>query len=98
MLNPGDDPQPQPYQSDVARAKAERERNLQDATRLAELAGKVKRDLETASSFTLSLATIKDTDEMAKLSKSLHSRLKSAGARPDALPAPYDPAKGPPKL
>lgn len=97
-LNTFSDASEQPPQrvgpSDTARAKAERDRNIQDATRLSELADKIKRDLSASSSFTLSLATVKDSEEMAKLSKKLHSRLKSDAGKPDTLAGPYDASQG----
>jgi len=82
---------------DIGRAKAEREQNLKDATRLAELAEKVRHDLEGSSSFTLSISTIKNTEELEKLSRKLHSRLKSGTPRPDQTPEGYDASHvGPP--
>jgi 5'-deoxynucleotidase YfbR-like HD superfamily hydrolase len=91
VSNPEDMPAPRPASNaDIGRAKAEREQNIKDATRLAELAEKVRRDLVAASSFTLSISTVKDADEMAKLSKKLHSRLKSGNAQSDPNQTIYD--------
>lgn len=84
--------------ADIKRAKAEREENIKDATRLAELAEKVRHDLVAGSSFTLSLSTLKDTDEINKLSKKLYTRLKTGNPRPDPAANPYDATHvGPPK-
>jgi hypothetical protein len=71
-------------------AKADREQNIKDATRLAELSEKVKADLSSSSSFTLSLTTVKNAEEMAVLARKLHSRLKSGYGRPDPAPMGYD--------
>lgn len=91
VANPEDMPAPRPASNaDIGRAKAEREQNIKDATRLAELAEKVRHDLVAASSFTLSISTVKNADEMAKLSKKLHSRLKSGNAQSDANQTIYD--------
>ena len=67
------------------RARLEYEQNLKDATRLAELANAVKQELEGAGASTLSAATVKKSDEMEKLAKKLHGRLKSNGV---PVPAP----------
>jgi hypothetical protein len=76
--------------TDIGRIKAEREQSLKDATRLSELAEKVKDDLSVSSSFTLSLGTLKNLDEMEKLTKKLRSRLKTGTPRPDPAPDAYD--------
>ena len=101
-LTNGDPQEPPPPRAasnaDIGRAKAEREQNLKDATRLAELAEKVRHDLEGSSSYTLSISTVKDSEEMAKLSKQLHARLKTGNPRPDQTPAGFDASHvGPPK-
>ena len=89
-----DDPPPtRPADAEMSRAKADREQNIKDATRLAELAEKVKADLAGSSSFTLSLATVKNAEEMAALAKKLHARLKTVSSRPDEAPAGFDAAK-----
>jgi hypothetical protein len=72
--------------SDVARAKADREQNVKDAARLAELAVKVRDELVQSGSYALSAGTVKNLDEMEKLTKKLRSRIKSAGVRPVILP------------
>jgi len=88
-----DDPVPAAIPSssaDIARAKSTREQNVKDATRLAELSEKVRRDLEASSSFTLSVATVQEVDEINKLSKKLYARLRSSGASPDAGQSGFD--------
>ena len=96
----GDDAPPpaRPADAEISRAKSDRDQNIKDATRLAELAEKVKADLEGSSSFTLSLTTVKNAEEMATLAKKLHTRLKTGSSRPDEGPAGFDASKSrPPK-
>jgi len=69
-----------PNNSDIAKAKADREQNIKDATRLAQLAAEVKQELENGSEFTLSVASLRKADELEKLSKKLHTRLKEENA------------------
>jgi hypothetical protein len=98
--SPSDDPDAARSSAtgDIGRAKADRDQNIKDATRLAELAEKVRQDLVAGSSFTLSLATLKDTDEINRLSKKLYARLKTGNPRPDPAANPYDATHvGPPK-
>ncbi|HWC96580.1 MAG TPA: hypothetical protein VG456_07520 [Candidatus Sulfopaludibacter sp.] len=85
-----DGPLPPHATTDIARAKADREQNLKDATRLSDLAALVKNDLSETSSFTLSLSTLKNLEEMEKLSKKLHARLKTGDAKPDSVPSGND--------
>jgi len=78
-----------------AKAKSDREQNIQDAARLAQLATEVKKELEDGGEFTLSLASLKKAEEMEKLSKKLHARMKadnSAGLKPPPrMDAPQPP-------
>jgi hypothetical protein len=78
--------QVQPPISDAdAKAKSDHEQNIKDAARLAQLATEVRQELESGGDFTLSLASLKKTDEMEKLSKKLHARMKgdeAAGPKP----------------
>ncbi len=98
IANPDDSPGSVPTASlDIGRAKADRELNIKDATRLAELADKVKHDLSAGSSYTLSLTTVRDADEMTKLSKRLYSRLKTGNPHPEQTPSDFDASRvGPP--
>ncbi len=56
--------------------KADREQNIKDATRLAELSQQVKEDLEKTDHNVLSLDTLKKTDEIEKLARKIRSRLR----------------------
>jgi hypothetical protein len=80
--------------TDIARAKADREQNLKDATVLANLSAKVRDDLSDSSSFTLSVEMLKRLDEVEKVAKRLRLRLKTGNARPEAAPIGIDASKG----
>ena len=82
ITNPEEGVTPPQGISDIARVKAEREQNVKDAARLAELGAKVRDELIQSGSYTLSAGTVKNLDEMEKLTKKLRSRIKSAGVRP----------------
>ena len=56
--------------------KAAYEQNLKDVTRLVELSGELKQDLEKGNRFVLSMATLKKTDEIEKLDKKIRSRMR----------------------
>ena len=56
--------------------KAEREENIKDAARLANLADELKEALEREDRFVFSLATVKKTEEIEKLAKKIRSRLR----------------------
>lgn len=91
IANPDDNSSlPPPASTDIARAKADRDDNIKDATRLAELAEKVKHDLVEGNSYTLSVGTLKDSDEMQRLSKRLYARLKTGNAHPQQTPPGFD--------
>ena len=66
-----------PAKDPAVRARLDHEQNLKDATRLAVLANEVKQELENGGASTTSIDTLKKADEMEKLSKKLHARLKS---------------------
>ena len=89
------DQEPSPTNnSDIAKAKADREQNIKDAARLAQLAAEVKKELEDGSQFTLSVASLQKAEEMEKLSKKLHGRMKADNA---AAPNPstwMEPSRG----
>jgi hypothetical protein len=85
------DPSPQPaITSATVKAKTDHEQNFKDAARLAQLATEIKQELETGGEFTLSLGTLKKTEEMQKLSKSLHTRMKADYASAPKPPAGMD--------
>jgi hypothetical protein len=86
IANPEEGVTPPQGMSDIARAKTDHEQNVKDAARLAELAAKVRDELAQSRSYSLSAGTVKDLDEMEKLTKKLRSRIKSASARPVILP------------
>ena len=65
-----------PAASPIVKAKADYQQNVKDAARLAQLAAEVKQELETGGAFALSVASLKKAEEMEKLSKKLHSRMK----------------------
>jgi hypothetical protein len=56
--------------------KAEREANIRDAAKLVEMAEDLKADLEKNDRFVLSMDTIKKTDDIEKLVKKIHDRLR----------------------
>jgi hypothetical protein len=57
-------------------AKAEHQQNLKDAAELADLADQLKIDLEKNDRYVVSMATIKKTDDIEKLSKRIRARLR----------------------
>ena len=56
--------------------KAEHDDNIRDAARLIDLAGALKADLEKTDRNVLSMDTIKKTDDIQKLVKKIHDRLR----------------------
>jgi hypothetical protein len=56
--------------------KAEYQKSLEDARQLSRLADDLKLDLEKNDRYVLSLATLKKTEEIEKLAKRIHDRLK----------------------
>lgn len=71
----------QPPAADPAvKVKLDYEQNIKDAARLAQLSAEVKRELESGNEFTLSAATLKKSEELEKLSKKLHDRMRSDNA------------------
>jgi len=56
--------------------KAEYQKSLDDARELSRLADELKLDLEKNDRYVLSLATLKKTEEIEKLAKRIHDRLK----------------------
>ena len=57
-------------------AKAEYEKSLQDSRELAKLAGELKADLEKNDRYGLSLQALKKTEEIEKLARRIHDRMK----------------------
>jgi len=56
--------------------KAEFQKSLDDARELSKLAEELKADLEKNDRYVLSLATLKKTEDIEKLAKRIHDRLK----------------------
>ena len=56
--------------------KAEHEQNIKDAARLVEMAEGLKADLEKTDRSVLSMDTLKKTDDIEKLVKKIHARLR----------------------
>jgi hypothetical protein len=85
-------PQPAvpPASNPTVKAKLDYEQNLKDAARLAQLASEVSEELQNGGQYTFSAATFKKSEEMEKLSKKLHDRMKSttpAVSSPGAIDA-----------
>ncbi len=56
--------------------KADFQKTLDDARELSKLADGLKLDLEKNDRYVLSIATLKKTEEIEKLAKRIHDRLK----------------------
>ena len=56
--------------------KADYQKSLADARKLSELADELKADLEKSNYNVLSIATLKKVDEIDKLARHIHDRLK----------------------
>jgi hypothetical protein len=56
--------------------KADFQKSLDDARDLSRLAEELKLDLEKNDRYVLSIATLKKTEEIEKLAKRIHDRLK----------------------
>jgi hypothetical protein len=56
--------------------KAEHKRSVEDAARLAQLSAEVHADLEKGDANVVSLKTLKQLDEIDKLTKAIRGRLK----------------------
>ena len=90
MLASGQDTRPQVFPDDTkedvklpdgtsqkeAILKAEHKKSVEDGQKLAELAGEVRADLEKGDANVVSLKTIKQLDEIERLSKRIRGRLK----------------------
>jgi hypothetical protein len=56
--------------------KAEFQKSREDARELSKLAEELKSDLEKNDRYVLSIATLKKTEDIEKLAKRIHDRLK----------------------
>jgi hypothetical protein len=56
--------------------KAERDKNIKDATELVDLAQQLQQDIEKNDVFVFSLATLKKMDDIEKLVKKIRSRVR----------------------
>ena len=56
--------------------KAEFQKSLEDARALSKLADELKADLEKNDRYVLSIPTLKKTEEIEKLAKRIHDRMK----------------------
>ena len=56
--------------------KSDYRKNLEDAAELAKLAEEVKADLERDDKYIVSVKTLKKTEDIEKLAKNIHARLK----------------------
>jgi hypothetical protein len=56
--------------------KAEREQNIKDASKLADLVDELKQALEKEDRFVLSLNTVKKTEEIEKLARKIRMRMR----------------------
>lgn len=56
--------------------KAEREQNIKDAAKLAELADELKEAIEKEDRFVFSLNTVKMTEDIEKLARKIRTRMR----------------------
>lgn len=56
--------------------KADYEKSVQDSKELVRLAGELKDELEKTDHYILSIQTLKRTEEIEKLAKRIHDRMK----------------------
>jgi hypothetical protein len=56
--------------------KADFQKSLEDARELSKLAEELKTDLEKNDRYVLSIATLKKTEDIEKIAKRIHDRLK----------------------
>lgn len=56
--------------------KAERDQNIKDAARLADLADELKQALEKEDRFVFSIATAKKAEDIERLAKKIRSRMR----------------------
>ncbi len=56
--------------------KADRDKNIKDASELVDLAQQLRQEIEKNDAFVFSLATLKKTDEIEKLVKKIRGRIR----------------------
>jgi hypothetical protein len=56
--------------------KADHRKNVEDATELLRLAEAVKAELDKEDPYVISVKTMKETEDIERLAKSIHGRLK----------------------
>jgi hypothetical protein len=56
--------------------KAEREQNIKDAAKLADLADELKQTIEKEDRFVFSLNTVKMTEDIEKLARKIRTRMR----------------------
>ncbi|MCC7235560.1 MAG: hypothetical protein IT163_09670 [Bryobacterales bacterium] len=77
QLQPQEDPPPKIKRSQIeAILKDDHEKSLHDAAELMRLSEELKMELEKGSAHTVSLASIRKTEEIEKLAKRIRGRLK----------------------
>jgi hypothetical protein len=69
-------PLPPSKSQQEALLKEDHKRSLQDASQLIELAESLKQELEKDDHHVLSLSSLRKTEEIEKLAKRIHGRLK----------------------
>lgn len=86
---PAQEPSSPAIGNPAVKAKLDYDQNIKDAALIAQLANEVKQELENGGESTLSAATLRKSEEMAKLAKKLHDRMKT-----DNASAPKPPRAG----
>jgi hypothetical protein len=95
MNSPSQDQgQPAANSAALAKARADNEQNIKDAARLGQMAAEVKQELENGGEFTLSVATLRKAEEMEKLSRKLHDRMKADREAAPKPPSGMDASRG----
>ena len=64
-----------PGRSAVFESRIDQQENMKDATALALLSARLKREIEESKGMVLSVETVRKTDEIEKLVKRIHARL-----------------------
>jgi hypothetical protein len=72
----GPDGPPLTPQQRIMLIKADHKKNVEDATELLKLAEAVKTELDKEDAQVISVKTIKQTEDIERLAKSIHGRLK----------------------
>jgi len=71
-----------PSADPAVKARLDHVQNMKDVARLAQLVKEIQQDLERSGGLTLSVDSLKKSEEMQKLSKKLHDRLKADNSAP----------------